>query len=93
MCACGLKDQLTGEQHLKPTGLLVGHPVCDASHVDMDGGFTRDFSDAAQAWGARSSLVAGQAPWQHGVAERHGGWWKETWKKMVEETGIDGDEE
>eukprot|EP00969_Alexandrium_andersonii_P135368 5987784-Alexandrium_andersonii.AAC.1 len=65
----------------------------DAVHVDMGGGFMKDFADAVQAWGSRCSLVAGQAPWQHGVAERHGGWWKEIWKKLVEEANVDGIEE
>ncbi|CAE8631426.1 unnamed protein product, partial [Polarella glacialis] len=44
-------------------------------------------------WGARTSLVAGQAPWQHGTTERQGGWWKTIWAKTVEHETINGIEE
>eukprot|EP00969_Alexandrium_andersonii_P053986 2375504-Alexandrium_andersonii.AAC.1 len=46
-----------------------------------------------QAWGSRARVVAGQAPWQHGTTERHGGWWKEIWQKTAQEAQVDSIEE
>jgi hypothetical protein len=57
-------------------------------HLDMDSGFKAEFQEALNFWAARTTLVAGQAPWQHGVTERQGGWWKEIWKRTVNHENI-----
>ncbi|CAE8594596.1 unnamed protein product, partial [Polarella glacialis] len=62
-------------------------------HVDLDSGFKAEFSEMISFWGAKTSLVAGQAPWQHGTTERQGGWWKTIWAKTVEHETINGIEE
>ncbi|CAE8614373.1 unnamed protein product [Polarella glacialis] len=62
-------------------------------HVDLDSGFKAEFSEMISFWGAKTSLVAGQAPWQHGTTERQGGWWKTIWAKTVEHETINGVEE
>ncbi|CAE8612681.1 unnamed protein product [Polarella glacialis] len=62
-------------------------------HVDLDSGFKAEFAEMISFWGARTSLVAGQAPWQHGTTERQGGWWKTIWAKTVEHETINGIEE
>lgn len=56
--------------------------------VDLDSAFKGDF---LQIMNERSVLVrcaAGQAHWQNGLAERHGGAWKEIFKKVVEDHSI-----
>ncbi|CAE8740947.1 unnamed protein product [Polarella glacialis] len=62
-------------------------------HVDLDSGFKAEFSEMISFWGAKTSLVAGQAPWQHGTTERQGGWRKTIWAKTVEHETINGIEE
>ena len=60
--------------------------------ADLGSGFKDAF---LQILSDRSVLVrstAGQAHWQNGVAERHGGAWKEIWNNLVEDCAILDDE-
>ena len=59
------------------------HLLCD-----LDSAFKGHF---LQLMNERSVIVrcaAGQAHWQNGIAERHGGAWKEVWNKLVEDNAV-----
>ena len=56
--------------------------------ADLDSGFKDKFLDIMSDRAVVVRCTAGQAHWQNGVAERHGGAWKAIWDKLVEDYGI-----
>ena len=53
--------------------------------VDLDSAFKDRFLNLMDEKCIIVRAAAGQAHWQNGVCERHGGAWKEIWAKLVEE--------
>ena len=53
--------------------------------VDLDSAFKDRFLNVMDEKCIIVRAAAGQAHWQNGVCERHGGAWKEIWAKLVEE--------
>ena len=58
--------------------------------VDQGGEFMSYLNDLFEQHGIDSRAVGAQAPWQHGVTERHGGLLGTMWRKMAYEFGIKG---
>ena len=61
--------------------------------IDQDGAFKSVFQDSVEQLGAFVQCSAGQAPWQHGVCERQGGWLKEIARRTGEATTPIGAED
>ena len=53
--------------------------------VDLDSAFKDKFLNLMDQKSVVVRAAAGQAHWQNGVAERHGGAWKAIWSKLVED--------
>ena len=53
--------------------------------VDLDSAFKDKFLTLMDERSIIVRAAAGQAHWQNGVAERHGGAWKAIWAKLVED--------
>lgn len=60
--------------------------------VDLDSGFKDKFLQLVDPRAVTVRCAAGQAHWQNGVYERHGGAWKTIWNKLVTEMNILDDE-
>ena len=56
--------------------------------VDLETGLQAGLERYSAWFGTRVRSAAGQAPWQVGAVERHGGVWKHMWKKVVDEHSI-----
>lgn len=56
--------------------------------VDLDSAFKDNFLQVMNERAVIVRCAAGQAHWQNGVAERHGGAWKEIWNKLAEDHTI-----
>ncbi|CAE7328612.1 RE1 [Symbiodinium sp. CCMP2592] len=59
--------------------------------VDLESGLQAGLERFASWFGSRIRSAAGQAPWQVGAVERHGGVWKHMWRKVVDEHSITKD--
>ena len=55
---------------------------------DGGGEFEREFGQELEDMGTQLLGTSALSPWQNGVAERHGGMWKRTFKKMIDEKSI-----
>ena len=60
--------------------------------VDLDSAFKDRFLTLMDQKSIVVRAAAGQAHWQNGVAERHGGSWKVIWDKLVEDKLVTLDE-
>ena len=60
--------------------------------VDLDSGFKDRFLTLMNERSILVRATAGQAHWQNGVAERHGGSWKMIWEKFVQDYMVFEDE-
>ena len=60
--------------------------------LDLETGIQDAFSRLSDWFRIDLQTSAGQAHWQAGFAERHGKWWKEIFKKVVEEKSVTNDE-
>ena len=60
--------------------------------VDLDSAFKDKFLTLMDQKSIVVRAAAGQAHWQNGVAERHGGSWKVIWDKLVEDKLVTLDE-
>ena len=58
--------------------------------VDQGGEFQAAFVQLCEEHGIDSRVVGSHAPWQHGLAERHGAILGEIWTKTVKEFGVVG---
>ena len=56
--------------------------------VDLDSAFKDQFLELMDQRSVVVRCAAGQAHWQNGLAERHGGVWKAIWDKMCEDLSI-----
>ncbi|CAK0825635.1 unnamed protein product, partial [Prorocentrum cordatum] len=56
--------------------------------LDPDGMFYTELQEAMDMMGIRVKAVAGQAQWQNGRAERHGGWLKLMVNRVVEHKSV-----
>ncbi|CAK0838337.1 unnamed protein product [Prorocentrum cordatum] len=56
--------------------------------LDLDGMFYTEFQEAMDMMGIRVRAVAGQAQWQNGRTERHGGWLKLMVNRVVEHKSV-----
>ncbi|CAK0798448.1 unnamed protein product [Prorocentrum cordatum] len=56
--------------------------------LDPDGMFYTEFQEAMDMMGIRVKAVAGQAQWQNGRTERHGGWLKLMVNRVVEHKSV-----
>jgi len=61
-----------------------------AVRIDMDGMFMKEFQEAMDILGVNVLPAAGQAHWQHGKTERHGGWLKLMLSRVVEHKSVRG---
>ncbi len=60
--------------------------------VDLDSAFKDKFLSLMDQKSIVVRAAAGQAHWQNGVAERHGGSWKLIWSKLVEDKLVTREE-
>ncbi|CAE7236343.1 Faim2, partial [Symbiodinium sp. KB8] len=60
--------------------------------LDLETGIQDAFSRLSDWFRIDLQTSAGQAHWQAGFAERHGKWWKEIFKKVVEEKSVTNEE-
>ena len=58
--------------------------------VDQGGEFSGYFNTLLEQYGIDSRAVGANAPWQHGVVERHGGLLGTMWRKLVYEFDVKG---
>ena len=62
----------------------------DRLQCDLGGEFHREFGDFMEATGVTVSFSGTQAPWQNGLAERHGGAWKLAFNHSVRANSVVG---
>ena len=48
----------------------------------------RELNDLLEEYSIDSRAVGAHAPWQHGLAERHGGILGNIWTKLIQQTGA-----
>ena len=58
--------------------------------VDRGKEFMAVFADQLKAFGVEQEVMPLEAPWKGGKAEKAGHLWKELWKKVVQESQING---
>ena len=58
--------------------------------VDQGHEFRGDFAAWLTQHGTEIEQGALEAPWQTGIVERHGGLWKECWRRVCQDTQVNG---
>ena len=85
------RSETMGESFMQLWCCWAGPP--NKVRIDMERGFGAHFQTLMDKLGCLVHPVAGQAPWQHGRAERQGGWWKELARRTIEHTQAAGRED
>ena len=92
-CATLLKNRRP--EHVSQKALeawIVHYGAPEMFVVDQGGEFQAAFIQLCEEHGIDSRVVGSHAPWQHGLAERHGAILGEIWTKTVKEFGVVGRE-
>ncbi|OLQ03552.1 Copia protein [Symbiodinium microadriaticum] len=71
-------------------GRAFGAPRVIAA--DLESGLQKALARYTDFTGSKLRSKAGQAHWQQGVIERHGGWYKEILNRVIDEHSVQGEE-